>query len=102
MTTNTFIFNQYYIDFLKRIKAVAQDNKDTSTTARSVFTSNKENYVTLDKTLDEYLLFKKEHITDEGWEKYLEDTESWFQDNKKLQIYNNIALGKNIKLLEDK
>jgi hypothetical protein len=101
MTTNTFIFNQYYIDFLKRIKAVAKDNKDTSTTARSVYTSIKENYVTLDKTSDEYLLFIKEHISDEVWEKYLEDTESWFQDNKDLQIYNNIALGNIIKLLDD-
>ncbi len=101
MTTNTFIFNQYYIDFLKRIKTVAKDNKDTSTTARSVYTSIKDNYVTLDKTSDEYLLFMKEHISDEVWEKYLEDAESWFQDNKELQIYNNITLGNITKLFDD-
>lgn len=101
MTTTTFIFNQYYIDFLKRIKTVAKENKETSTTARAVYKSIKEHYITFDKTSDEYLNFFKENVADELYEKYIEDAESWFKDNKELQIYNNITLGNITKLFDD-
>lgn len=100
-TTTTYIFNQYYIDFLKRIKAVAKENKDESNTAKTMYKSVKENYSTLDKTSDEYIKFVKDHITDEVWHQYLDGFDTWFQDNKELELYTGISLGNIQKLLND-
>jgi len=57
MTTSTFVFNQYYIDLLKKIKNVAKKHKDKSSTAKSALKAIKDNYITLDKSSDEYIKF---------------------------------------------
>jgi hypothetical protein len=101
MTTTTYIFNQYYIDFLKRIKTVAKENKDDSNTAKTMYKSIKENYTTLDKTSDEYITFVKDRITDEVWHQYLEGFDTWFQENKDLELYSGLSLGNINKLLND-
>jgi hypothetical protein len=101
MPTTTYIFNQYYIDFLKRIKTVAKENKDNSTTAKAIYKSIKENYSSLDKSSDEYINFVKQHITDEAWAQYVEHSDTWVQDNKELELYTGISLGNIIKLLDD-
>jgi hypothetical protein len=99
--TTTYIFNQYYIDFLKRIKSVAKDNKDESNTAKTMYRAIKDNYSSLDKTSDEYIKFVQEHITDEVWHQYLEGFDTWFQDNKDLELYSGVTFGNIHKLLND-
>jgi hypothetical protein len=100
--TATFIFNQYYIDFLKRIKDVAKKNKQDSTTAKAVYKAIKEHYITLDKASDEYLIYFKEQITDDVWSKYIEgDCEAWVDEQKDVKVYKDISLGDVQKLMDD-
>ena len=100
--TATFIFNQYYIDFLKRIKDVAKKNKENSTTAKAVYKAIKEHYITLDKASDEYLVYFKEQITDDVWSKYIEgDCEAWVGEQKDVKVYKDISLGDIQKLMDD-
>ncbi len=98
--TATYIFNQYYIDFLKRIKDIAKKNKETSSTAKAVLKSIKENYLTLDKASDEYLIYLKENISEEAWNKFLE-SDNWIQEHGEIEIYKNIKLSDIDKLLQD-
>lgn len=97
----TFIFNQYYIDFLKRIKGVAKDNKETSNTAKSVLKNIKNHYTTLDKSSDEYLLFLNNKISDDIWQKLLEDDYDWLKEHEELEIFQEIKLEDIKKLLKD-
>jgi hypothetical protein len=99
MSATTFIFNQYYIDFLKRIKNVAKENKDTSTTAKGVYKAVKEHYSTLDKSSDEYINYVNETIPSDVWDKYT--SEDWLQDNKNIELYRDISLGNIAKLMDD-
>lgn len=99
MSATTFIFNQYYIDFLKRIKNVAKESKDASSTAKAIYKAVKEHYSTLDKTSDEYRTYVNDVITEEVWDQYPSD--QWLQDNKELQLYKDITLGNIAKLMDD-
>lgn len=100
--TATFIFNQYYIDFLKRIKDVAKKNKNDSSTAKDVYKAIKEHYITLDKASDEYLVYFNEQISDELWSKYIDgNCESWIDEQKELKVYKDISLGDIQKLMDD-
>jgi hypothetical protein len=106
MTTSTFVFNQYYIDLLKKIKNVAKKHKDKSNTAKCVLKAIKDNYITLDKSSDEYVTFLNENFTDDIWNSYieLENNETindWFKDNGDLLVFNGITLIEITKLLRD-
>lgn len=99
--TTVFVFNQYYIDFLKRIKDVAKKNKETSSTSRSVLKAIKEHYVTLDKASDEYLAFVVEQINDDAWGSYVSSYDTWFELNKDLMLFKDISIESIRKLLDD-
>lgn len=106
MTTSTFVFNQYYIDLLKKIKIIARKYKDKSETAKSVLKSIKDNYTTLDKSSDEYIIFIKENISEEVWESYIalendDNINEWFKVNEDVNVFNNITLKDITKLLRD-
>jgi hypothetical protein len=100
-----FVFNQYYIDFIKRIKSVAKKHKENSSTAKKILKDIKNNYTTLDKTTDEYLIFLNANISEESWVNYNkesnEDDEEWFKENAELYLYENIKIGEIKKLLKD-
>ena len=100
--SSLYIFNQYYIDFIKRLKDVAKKNKETSSTARIVLKAIKSHYVTLDKSSDEYLKFLNEQISDEVWNKYCDSTDNtWLEENKELQLYADITIDNIVELIED-
>ena len=106
MTASTFVFNQYYIDLLKKIKEVAKKHKDKSETAKSVLNSIKENYTTLNKSSDEYILYLQTNFSEELWESYLaldnnENINDWFKENGDINIFTSISLTDIIKLLRD-
>jgi hypothetical protein len=99
--TTVFVFNQYYIDFLKRIKDVAKKNKETSSTSRSVLKAIKEHYTTLDKASDEYLAFVSEQINNDIWDSYVSSYDTWFEANKDLMLFKDISIDSIRKLLDD-
>jgi len=98
---DTYIFNQYYIDLLKRIKEWAKGKKEEDSNAKNIYKSIKENYLTLDKNSDEYINYIKEQITEESWDKYLENNVDWLKDNVELSFYKNIKLADIISILDD-
>lgn len=103
----TYIFNQYYIDLLKKIKNVAKKHRTQSETAKRVLKSVKDNYQTYDKTSEEYLDFFKNSCNEDFWASYidLEDDKynEWLKDDKnlKVEIYKNITLKDVVKLLRN-
>ncbi len=99
--TAIFIFNQYYIDFLKRLKNVAKENKESSNTAKNVFKIIKEHYMTFDKTSDEYLQYVNEHISQDVWDTYVDNYDTWLQDNGNIELYKEITLSDITKLMQD-
>lgn len=86
-----FIFNQYYIDFLKRLKEVAKTKCDEKDDAKRVLRTIKDKYKTLDKSSDEYISFVNASISNETWELFLTD-DSWLSNNGSLQIYQDITI----------
>ena len=103
----TYIFNQYYIDLLKKIKNIAKKHRAQSETAKRVLKSVKDNYQTYDKTSDEYSEFFKNSCNPEFWSSYIELDEDkyseWLKDDKNLsvELYKNISLKDVVKLLRN-
>jgi len=110
--SNQFIFNQYYIDLIKRIKSSAKgmredENGDNYAFGKGIIKTIKDNYITLDKSSDEYILHVK-NIPDIFWSSYtdienISDTDEWFisDDVKDVCIYKNISVTSIRKLLND-
>jgi hypothetical protein len=126
-----FIFNQYYIDLLKRIKTSAKKMKDsdaveadgaggdgaveagTSDVAfgKTILKAIRENYTTLDKSSDEYTIYMKT-IPEDFWASYIgiddiaaadATTADWFlaDDVKDVCIYKGITVSSIRKLMKD-
>ena len=110
--SNQFIFNQYYIDLIKRIKTSAksmrEDEKgDNYVFGKGIIKTIKENYITLDKSSDEYIIYVK-NISESFWSSYIDienisDSNDWFlsDDVKDVCIYKNISVSSIRKLLND-
>jgi hypothetical protein len=110
--SNQFIFNQYYIDLIKRIKTSAKnmresDASDDHAFAKSTLKAIKDNYITLDKSSDEYIIYLKS-IPEDFWSSYIniDDTDAvndWFlaDDVKDVCIYKNISVSSIRKLVND-
>ena len=96
----TFIFNQYYIDFLKRVKAEAKKD-NTTDLSKSVLKSIKENYSTFDKSSEEYVQFVETQITEDLWEKYVESNEDWLSLNDDVQLYKDITIENVTDIMKD-
>lgn len=79
----TYVFNQYYWDFLKKVKENAKKQKDNSRTARNVLRNIKKNYMSFDKMSPDHMAFFREHAID-AWNEYIsldsiEKTVAYFQ-----------------------
>ena len=115
--TNQFVFNQYYIDFIKKLKQVAKKKKsemeDKANTddvsyifSKKVMKSIKSNYITLNKSSDEYILYVNS-LPFEFWNSYaeLDDSlpESWFIEEhvNNVELYENISIESIRKLIDD-
>lgn len=110
--SNQFIFNQYYIDLIKRIKTSAKnmresDDSDDHAFGKSTLKAIKDNYITLDKSSDEYIIYVKS-IPEDFWTSYIniDDVEAvndWFlaDDVKDVCIYKNISVSSIRKLVKD-
>lgn len=89
--TKLYILNQYYIDLIKKLKTIAKKHRDKSETAKKVFNIIKNNYLTLDKSSDEYITFIKTHLTNDLYISYkeLNFTEKRFEENEEETPLNN-------------
>jgi hypothetical protein len=110
--SNQFIFNQYYIDLIKRIKSSAKSMRDNEKSddysfGKGIIKTIKENYITLDKSSDEYIIYLKA-IPESFWISYtnidnISSSSDWFinDDVKDVCIYKNISVTSIRKLLND-
>lgn len=106
--SHIFIFNQYYIDLIKRLKTETKKTKDTDELCNTIYTAIKENYLTLDKSSDEYVNYVNSNIKDTFWTTYIdlddiENTNEWFEndDIHNTKIFENISLGNVREILKD-
>jgi len=110
--SNQFIFNQYYIDLIKRIKTSAKnmresDDGDDHAFGKSTLKAIKDNYITLDKSSDEYIIYLKT-IPEDFWASYIniddiDAANDWFlaDDVKDVCIYKNISVSSIRRLVKD-
>jgi hypothetical protein len=110
--SNQFIFNQYYIDLIKRIKSSAKNMRenekgDDYAFGKGIMKVIKEHYITLDKSSDEYIIYVKT-IPVDFWTSYtkiddISASNDWFlaDDVKDVCIYKNISVSSIRKLLND-
>ena len=103
----TYIFNQYYIDLLKKVKVIAKKHRLQSETAKKVLKAIKDNYHTYDKTSSEYVDFFKEKCNSEFWSEYIaldkDKCNEWLKDDSKnnVEIYKSVSLKDIVKLLRN-
>ena len=118
-----FIFNQYYIDLIKRIKASAKKMKENDAAdaseadavadaafGKTILKAIRENYTTLDKSSDEYTIYMKT-IPEDFWTSYVsiddisaaDAAADWFlaDDVKDVCIYKGITVSSIRKLMND-
>jgi hypothetical protein len=120
-----FIFNQYYIDLLKRIKTSAKKMKESDAVeagdgasdvgasdvafGKTILKAIRENYTTLDKSSDEYTIYMKT-IPEDFWASYIGIDDigataaaDWFlaDDVKDVCIYKGITVSSIRKLVND-
>lgn len=123
--TKLYILNEYYVDLIKKLKTVTKKHKDKSTTAKKVFNIIKNNYLTIDKNSDQYLIFLKENLTEDLYKSYKnlslsvdkpneegdekpsandenkEKLTNWLKDNNELNLFEGITLGDITKILRN-
>ena len=105
--TPTYIFNQYYIDLLKKLKNIAKKHKTQSETAKKILKTIKDNYQTYDKSSDEYISYFKLQCNDDFWNSYIslekDKCDEWLneENNQSVEIYKNITLKDILKLLRN-
>lgn len=96
-----YVFNQYYIDFLKKIKPIAKEKKEQIPEARRIIKSIRKNYPTMDKLTKEYVDFL--NVSD-FWKVYeSQENETVFtEDFLKMSMYKDISVGDILKIYTEK
>lgn len=97
--SSVFIFNQYYIDLLKRIKTQCKEKKDDEEFSR-ILKVIKSEYSTLDKSSYEYIKFINIQFSDENWNNFV-GNENWFAENGDIELYKSITLDQISKIFND-
>lgn len=95
-----YVFNQYYIDFLKKVKGFAKDQKETKKEARDILRTIKKRFATMDKLSMDYVTFLE---TTQFWESYasLEDPMKPTEEFLEKQLYQDIPLSDIVAILKD-
>jgi hypothetical protein len=104
---NVRIFNQYYWDFLKKVKDLARDLKYKSDDrgARHILREIKRSYLSFDKLSDAHIQWYREHAA--AWEAFLDArlsdneagaasvTEAWSKESAVMEceLYDGITIG---------
>ena len=101
--SRVYVFNQYYLDLLKRVKNSAKKFKEKSKSAKNVLTSVKSNYSTFDKTEITNIEFVNENVPDEFWKEIIdkEELSQEYMKSSEYVLYNNITISTIAKLVKD-
>lgn len=96
MTTKQ-VFNQYYIDLIKRLKSICKKTETPTPLTKKIIKSIRENYHTVDKSSDDYIIFCCENISEELWDSYIElenveEANKWCDDKNEVYLYKNVSL----------
>lgn len=97
--SSSFIFNQYYIDFVKRVKSFCKEQKEKEVSI-DILSKIKKNYSTMDKTSSEYIDFLNNEISNEKWQDFVSD-EDWFDNNNDIKIFKDINVGQISEVIDD-
>jgi hypothetical protein len=123
--SNQFVFNQYYIDFVKRIKqasrkmkednncdedgegnTVKECNAEDYSFAKKILKGIKANYITFDKSSDEYIKYINS-LPETFWSSYIEAEEGkldeWFdkEDVKGVELFTGINISMIKRVIND-
>jgi len=97
---HTYVFNQYYIDLLKKIKNYAKEQKDNSKEARDILRAMKKNYQNIDKLSLEFI---KVLGSKDFWSIYDNLEEPWKTESlPDLELYQGIKLSQVLKIFKEK
>lgn len=98
----TYIFNQYFLTFIKTVKKNARPLKEKKAIARDTLNKIHTFYNTFDNKSNDYLNYYStiftDFITNTLVDCNKDEIEKWFEDNQELNILQNIPL-KNVKLI---
>jgi hypothetical protein len=96
----TYVFNQYYIDLLKKIKSLSKETKETNKDARNILRSIKKNFSTMDKLTTEYTTFLENA---EFWSIYdkMENPLIYSEEFMKTELYKEITIGEIVSIAKD-
>lgn len=106
MSSSVHVFNQYYFDFLKKLKNIAKPKKDTDKDARIVLRSIKKNYPSYDKLSTEYKA-KLQELSTMALNEYasvennVETLDKWLDENAEVSLYIDIPVNSVRVLLND-
>jgi len=98
---HVYVFNQYYIDLLKKIKNYAKQQKDNSKEARDILRAIKKNYANMDKLSDSYIQVLKNVAF---WQAYDALEKPWSSSDTlpSVQLYEDIKMEQITKVFTDK
>lgn len=124
--SNQFVFNQYYIDFVKRIKQASRKMKEDNSDdvereegseskynaedysfAKKILKGIKANYMTFDKSSDEYIKYINS-LPETFWSSYIEADEGkldeWFdkEEVKDVELFTGINISMIKRIINDK
>lgn len=95
-----YVFNQYYIDLLKKVKKYASDIKDSNDIASHIHKTIKENYKSMDKMSQEYVSILKNN---EFWDSYESLEEPWKVETfSEIDLYKNITFNQVVSIFKEK
>ena len=98
----TYVFNQYFLTFIKTVKKNAKPLKEKKAVARDILNKIHAFYSTFDNKSKDYLEAYSTVFTDFICNPLVdcskEELDKWFEENESLNILNNIPI-KNIKVV---
>ena len=111
MSKPVHVFNQYYWDFLKKVKDIARDQKykGDDTNARNVLREIKRSYLSFDRTSEEHVEHFRKCIVP-AWASFAEDKvtmeawDDWYTDATicNLEVYKGITVDMILSLFRTK
>lgn len=105
MSSRIYVYNQYYLDLLKKIRNAAKRFQEKSDVAKQITKAIKKHYQVFDKSTSENIEFFRNNIKEDTLAVLcdLGDDEciEWFKTNSDMLIYREITLGSITTILKD-
>lgn len=95
-----YVFNQYYIDFLKKIKTYAKEYKESKKDARDILRSIRNNFTSMDKMSETYF----EYINNSNILQKFREQENKLELNEEIKdemLYKNIKISQILSVIKN-